>query len=292
MTLVEKAKLLLVRGVVLRILYKNPAKLNVYAMVCTKEFYNKIKSPLPLQCEYVDIFRKTKFEFPDETLIGFDCIDMPQGLFFADFLEDSLITNKFGLNFLFDNNEYIEKITNTVNTKEAEYIQYFIYHLEKYYTGNDDDIKDLLSIRFYPLSIAYSNRDDALEKVKNSISDQYHILEENGKPIIPALTQLGATTNDILQTNNENIIKAIKSQWYKMVSQERDIALENLENLRHEWVEANTGNEEDAFEQFKEYKQMLLDINDSIVSNCKTVPDIIKTWPVAIQPQPWYVYED
>lgn len=300
----EKAKLVLTRGGILRVLFLRNTDV-CYAIICETKTYNKLKKESPVNSEYLDILREVSFDFNDKNIIGYDCFDLPPNIIFSDFFPDAPLVKTVGEDFLLHDEAYIKKVIETIDSLKARYISNYISHLERYYVGTEDNLKDLLLIRFYPQIVSYDNREQVLELVKTSIADNYHNLEIDGGQLIPALAELGATTNNILNTTDSRAIEAVRHQWVKLIQQERDNAKESIKivrqqwvGLRQQWIEKDTEQldanqlDDQQLQQFSEYEDMLDDINGDIVKTCNSVKEIISTWPAILQPQPWYIYEN
>lgn len=288
----EKAKLVLTRGGILRVLFSKNND-TCYAIVCETKTFIKLKEKSPVDSPYLDILREVSFDFNDKNIVGYDCFDLPPNIIFSDFLPDAPLVKAVGENFLLNDDTYIKKITELIDSIKARYTSNYISHLERYYIGTEDNFKDLLLIRFYPQIVPCNNREQVLELVKTSIADNYHNLEINGCQLIPALAELGATTNSIFNTTDSYALDAVKHQWFKLIQQERDNVKENIEMLRQQWIEKNTDQlDEQYLQQFSEYENMLDNVNEDIVKTCSNVKEVISAWPAILQPQPWYIYED
>ena len=288
----EKAKLVLRRGGILRVLFSKNND-TCYAIVCEAKTFTKLKGKPLIDSPYLDILREVSFDFNDKNIVGYDCFNLPPNIIFSDFLPDAPLVKAVGENFLLNDDAYIKEITELIDNIKARYTNNYISHLERYYIGTEDNLKDLLLIRFYPQIVPCDDREQVLELVKTSIADNYHNLEINGTQLIPALAELGATANNILNTTNSRTLDAVKRQWFKLIQQERDNTKENIEMLRQQWVVKNTDQlDEQYLQQFSEYENMLDTINRDIVKICNNVKEVISSWPAILQPQPWYIYED
>lgn len=285
MTISNNTELLLDNGAMLSVLYRGKNIKDLCVLSIETEFYKELGFKTSVDSKYLDVLRDRPLFIERLNITGFDCIDMPPNIWFQDFLPESPLIKKFGEKFLKNSKDYKDRIVTAIRAKKAQFTERCITFLERFNLQNSENIQDLLLIRFYPAKPVFTSNDKLLEAVKDNIFDAYHTVGENGTELIPALVELGGSTNSIALTDNKEVLQAVKNQWFNLIKYERDVFLKNLNSIKKE-----TEQTQESQLQFEEYEALLQNIDRIAIDNCQTVTEVIKVWPAVMQPQPWYVY--
>lgn len=286
----DSIKMLLEHGVLLQVIFGTKDEKVFYTLTCETSFYKELGFKTNVITKYIDILRDLPFYVEGLTLHGYDCINLPAGIRSEDFKPNSFMQKTFGQKFLKTSNEYKLNITDTIKMRKAEFVERCITFLDRFNLENRANRKDLALLMFYPDQPNFSSADKLLDAIKTNIVDTYHLLGEKGVGIIPALTEIGISTNSILECSNSEIINAVKNQWFNLIQYEKTLEQQRINSIKNNMLLENSYTA-DHLNQFEEYNFMLMNIKKSTIDKCKTVKEVIAFWPAILQPQPWYVYE-
>jgi len=290
MTAHERTRLLLSHGAPLQVIFNGDNDKTFYTLACDTAFYKELGFKTNVTAEFIDVLRDIPFSFDNLIIQGFDCMDMPVGVRFEDFIPGSFMQKTFGEKFLKSSNNYINAITETIKKKKADFIDRCILFLDRFNLANESNCDDLVNLMFFPYKPVFSNKNDQLNAINKNITDMYHLVSEKNVNIIPALVEIGVSTNSILECNRPEIINAVRNQWFNLIQSEKNLEQLRVNSIRDNMLAENNCTA-DYLNQFSEYDSMLKNIDRNAIDSCKTIKDIIATWPAILQPQPWYVYE-
>jgi hypothetical protein len=296
----EQTKLLLSNGAILQVIFNGKDNKVFHTLACETAFYKKLGFKTNVIDRFIDILRDIPFSFDKLTLHGFDCIGLPPNIMFEDFLPNSFMQKTFGKEFLKSSEDYTTGIIDKIKTKKAEFADRCILFLDRFNLQNDSNCDDLAALMFYPHKSVFPDKDSQIQAIKNNIIDLFHLMSEKDARILPALIEIGISTNSILECDDKAIVDMVKNQWFNLINYEKNMEQQRIKSIRDNFLlenkhTANNLNQSDILadylNQFEEYNSMLMNINRDAINDCKTIKEIIAIWPAVLQPQPWYVYE-
>lgn len=288
MELSQLAKILLERGVVIKIVYSEE-NLQKFVTVINTKYYNIFgmnetshKIANIITDEEIDI-DKLKIDLLEYKLL-------PPGIFLKDLTEETALTSSFGLDFLLKDLNYVDRIKNFILQERANYINFLVEQLEIYDSNKTDLIKASYYLRLKKnLS---ESIEGAKKEAKQDIISKFYILKYNAEYILPGLRQIGCT-NAIIPTKDQNIIEAVKTLWFNEIEKQKQIALIYIENTINSLIQnldLSDDEKNEYLNQSKEYMKMVLNISRDIFDDTTTVREIINIWPEILHPLPYFAY--
>jgi hypothetical protein len=291
MQLASLAATLLERGVIIK-LYYSDGLIQKFITICSNKHANLFGIE---QCEgdYIDIILGTSVDINQYNLEMLEYQLLPPGVYIEDLTKNVGLTLRYGQDFLLQDESYVEKIANFIKLQKAQYISYLLEILEPCQNVNQELLKSSYTIRFHKKASIDLTTETIVSKIKKDAIEKYFIARYNKEYILPGLKQIGAT-NDILNTDDSQIIDAVKNLWYYEIDKQKQNALIYIDQTLQDLI-ANSKNlaEEERQEyilQSAEYRKAIVDINEKIFDNCKNIRDILSTWPEILYPLPWFAY--
>lgn len=288
MELSQLAKILLNRGVVVKIVYsenKHQKFITVFNAKYSDKFGLKGRSDKIVNIidgEEINIDR-IKINFLEYQLL-------PPGVFLKDLTGDTTLTDSFGQNFLLTDVNYVERIKAYILQERAIFIRFLLDQLEVYNTNNTGLIAASYYLRFN--KTAASTIEDIKKEAEKDAISKYYIIKYDNEYILPGLRQIGCT-NSVLTTTDIEVINSIKVLWFYEIQKQRQNALIFIKETINNLVgQLNLSEEErqDYINQSEEYIEMISDISTDIFDNITNVKDIINIWPESLHPLPYFAY--
>jgi hypothetical protein len=178
------------------------------------------------------------------------------------------------------------------NALEVEYKKHFL-NLKTVVDYNDID---LYILRFYPK--VPKNKKELIKDLKNDINEKYFVamdqndlysknLNQEAVSMIPAFSLFGISEKNI-EVRDEVFLNALKRKWFGLIQKEKNNMLKTLKKMNVSFL--GEKEKEEFKKEFFELKKMLDKISIKDLDDCKTPKDVIRYWPITLQPEPAYVY--
>lgn len=288
---------ILKKGILVKLFYYEKSNLNVkkFVFLYKGEWLNFLNIQDSVDDNaIINISLNEAFELQDKVLDIVEYVCFPKNIMLQDIIDPSPTFQKLGDYFLKYNKEYMKEV-------RKEIIQYKLHYkenLEKYLKDLKENepkkFQDILILRFYPQK--NFEKFKTIKEIEDDIKNKYFIIGEqidllpNDKAgTILALTKLGTSSSNF-DVTDEIYLDALKRQWFRLITDEKEILYQKLENVK------DFSLSEEELEEYKEeleiFKKEIDSVSMDVFKDFKTVKEVISYWPEMLQPKPDFVYED
>lgn len=291
MQLAPLAATLLERGVVIKFYYTEGSK-QKFITICSVKHADKFGVK---QCDgdAVDVILDSPVDINKYNLEMLEYQLLPPSVYLEDLTKDIGLSKIYGHDFLIQDHSYVDRIKTFIQQQRAQYISYLLEILEPCQAEDKNLLQSSYVIRFHTYPPANYSRESIINDIKKDAIEKYFIARYNKEYILPGLKQIGAT-NDILTTDNKEVLDAVKYLWYHEIDKQKQNALIYIDQTLKDLVTNNTDLTEDERQEYlsqgNEYKKAIVDIDKKIFNECTTVRSVLNIWPDILFPLPWFAY--
>ena len=291
MQLAPLAATLLERGVVIKIYYTEESKQKFITICSTK--HAKLFGVDECEGEAVDIILGTTVDINKYNLEILEYQLLPPSVYLEDLTKNVGLSLMYGQDFLLQDSSYVDKIKTFIKQQRAQYIYYLLEILEPCQSVNKKLLEASYLIRFYRTAPTEYSEADIINDIKQDAIEKYFIARYNKEYVLAGLRQIGAT-NDILYTNNLDVLNAVKCLWYYEIDKQKQNALLYIDQTLSDLITQNNDLSEEERQEYlsqsNEYKKAISDVSSNILDSCTNVKEVLNTWPDILYPLPWFAY--
>jgi hypothetical protein len=292
MTLKDTVKTLLKKGLIIKLVFTDK-EIKRFCTVMNGKWINILNIQLPVDNDKVyDVYTGDVVDVDKIDIDIIEYVSAPSNILLQDLITPSAAVESLGDDFLKQHEEYITSARKHLLGLKLAFKQAIDEFMQPFGELPEQDLKDRYFLIFYPQRL--NTNGETRKMVEQHIKERYFIYNGTytapavkGVSTIHALALLGICDENLSITDSE-YIDALKRQWFKLIDNEKQAVLSKLNTLR----EFANDDEHDLLEEIDEYEAILDSIDIDMLNNLDTVKDVISFWPEALQPRPYFIYED
>jgi hypothetical protein len=236
-----------------------------------------------------DVVTDTPFQFSEKTIEQIAYIQWPEKADRDQILEQP--TNLTEESFITTDPEYADKTALFILELKLRLQTHLRDNcMEFYHTYNQEELQDRCTMSLYPKQVQI-NESVFLDLKKTIIEDFFTF----SKQTTPELIQYQALKmfnlkQSYIDTSDPLLITAFKNQWKRLILKEKKQLLESINS-----VDLTDFEEEEKVEYMEEAQHLDQELNENMLKELErlsTIREIIKFWPVLLQPIPSFVLTD
>lgn len=292
MTLKDTVNTLLKKGLLIKLVFSDGSDTR-FCTIMSGEWINFLNIQTPVDNDKIyDVYTGGTVNIDNINIDIIEYISAPSNILLQDLITPSSAVESLGDGFLKQHEEYITNARKHLLNLKLAYKQAIDEFMQPFGELPEQDLRDRYFLIFYPQQLRVEG--EARKMIEQRVRDRYFIYnstytapEVKGTSTIHALALLGIHDENLNVTDSD-YISALKRQWFKLIDTEKQAVLRKLDTLR----KFTNNDEHDLLQEINEYSTILDNIKIDMLNDLNTVKAVISFWPEALQPKPYYVYED
>lgn len=162
--------------------------------------------------------------------------------------------------------------------------------VEQYNSYDQEELQDRCSLSFYPKQVEI-NADTFLDLQKITI-DEFFTYSKQTTPEIVQFQALKMFNlkQQYVDSSDPLLVNTFKKQWKRVILKEKKQLLESLNS-----IDLTDFEEDEKIDYLEEMKYLDEELNENMfkeLEGMNTIRDVIKFWPVLLQPIPSFVFTE
>jgi hypothetical protein len=296
MTANESLKILLKRGIFIKLIYFDKNNIKRFVFLMQGDWINFLNLQDPVKNNFIyDVSLNKEFNINSINIHSMEYLVFPKSFTYNDLLDD----NKSNNESLKYDKDYIDELSLMYHDTKIGYkkvIDHYLYDIEDIDNLSQEEFDNLIYdyciLRYYPKKIKKTK--NLYIEILKDINEKFFIYdnpynEETPESNIPAFKLLGISDKN-LNVTDEIFINALKRKWYKLIEIEKNKFTDDLLKVDLSFLE-----DSEKEEYNKELK--ILESEISLISNddlekLQSAKDVISYWPSTLEPKPYFVYNN